>query len=316
MIKKLVKLCIYPFQILSRMPEPNMISLKQSMQNFREEILWSSQETDLKIICHGRSIVHTSSLPMALSSKWFLTVIGDILGNSSRLDNEVVTLCLPDFSRAEFLKAFEFMSRGICYPDSTDEMLQIQILLDLLRVNVNETKAHLTTRVKMNEPEVVIECEPVIKTEYDPEMEVDMTEYDPLRRNDTEFKPTKKVRPSDWLCCNICQAEFKHRKGLLKHLARHNSTQELQCPECGKSYKTPGDLALHKRISHGGRKYECRQCGSQFSAKAKARLHTIVHTDVPLYQCAICSDEFRAEATGKKHVEKAHGLNGNGNINK
>ena len=106
-------------------------TLFKQKEGFRENILLSCHQPDLHIFCNQGQTVHTSIFPIALSSKWFLTMLGDILGTSSRLDNEVVTLCIPDFSREETLKAVEYMTTGVCYPENAGEMLQIQTLLDI-----------------------------------------------------------------------------------------------------------------------------------------------------------------------------------------
>ena len=62
-----------------------------------EEVLASFTENDLRIVCSDGHTTYTSSLLFVISSKFMRNILTEIFEHRSRLDDEPVTMCLPDF---------------------------------------------------------------------------------------------------------------------------------------------------------------------------------------------------------------------------
>ena len=63
-----------------------------------KDILVSFTELDLRIVCRDGKETFTSSLLFAISSGYMRSILKEVFEHRSRLDEEIVTIFLPDFS--------------------------------------------------------------------------------------------------------------------------------------------------------------------------------------------------------------------------
>ena len=77
-----------------------------------KEVLTSFTENDLLIVCRDGHTTYTSTLLFVISSGYIRSILTDIFENRSRLDDEPVTMCLPDFDVCSVEGVIKVCSNG------------------------------------------------------------------------------------------------------------------------------------------------------------------------------------------------------------
>ena len=63
-----------------------------------KNVLKSFSQKDLRLVCRDNQVTYTSTLLLAISSGFLKGILREIFEHRSRLDDEPVTMYLPDFN--------------------------------------------------------------------------------------------------------------------------------------------------------------------------------------------------------------------------
>ena len=97
------------------------------------------------------------------------------------------------------------------------------------------------------------------------------------------------------LTCTYCSLEFKSKdkKQFLKHVSRHETGINFQCPECQKLFWNESLLSIHRRIHAEDGIIECSVCKSRFYSQFDLIAHVSAEHATPLvYSCDVCSARY------------------------
>jgi C2H2-type zinc finger protein len=88
------------------------------------------------------------------------------------------------------------------------------------------------------------------------------------------------------LACTLCGMEFKSKRELTNHEARHSTVKTFRCSECLCAYTTKASLDLHIVRKHGAINYTCNVCKREFSMKCDfdQHLRRALHRRVRLHK--------------------------------
>ena len=148
--------------------------------------------------------------------------------------------------------------------------------------------------------------------------------YDDVGTHNNHHKTEKQpeCRP-EIIQCSICDKDFKSRKGLVDHMASHNTP--LPCPNCDQSFKNKEILSLHQLI-HGNadddgilereginfsilpgkRPFGCVLCHKEFTSFQSLKYHSKEHQEeknVAVFKCDDCGKGYHSKPGLRYHVK-------------
>ena len=110
--------------------------------------------------------------------------------------------------------------------------------------------------------------------------------------------------------CSNCDANFKTRKALKKHIdSVHEGKVEYKCLKCGKSFSYKHTLKIHIDSIHEGKKPNCcSTCGKAFYKKEALKEHIdkIHDKKEPAHGCEICGKMFVNGNRVARHIKVVH----------
>ena len=94
--------------------------------------------------------------------------------------------------------------------------------------------------------------------------------------------------------CDFCQAKFKERKTLNKHVGSIHSLQNFKCDHCDFYTNRKDTLSRHKKkhdyeIEAGPSKFTCPKCPKQFLEKKNLNKHIMSIHSENKFKCHQCS---------------------------
>ncbi|KAH8384912.1 hypothetical protein KR200_005657, partial [Drosophila serrata] len=127
------------------------------------------------------------------------------------------------------------------------------------------------------------------------------------------------------LCCQKCEAIFKHDEQLLQHAqqTQHFPIQngEYLClglthtsRPCYLRFRTLTNMINHYQDTHMSSviserhvyKYRCKQCSLAFKTQEKLTTHMLYHSMRDATKCSHCHRNFRSTQALQKHMEQVH----------
>ncbi|KAH8252418.1 hypothetical protein KR038_010257, partial [Drosophila bunnanda] len=127
------------------------------------------------------------------------------------------------------------------------------------------------------------------------------------------------------LCCQKCEASFKHDEQLLQHAqqTQHFPVQngEYLClglthpsRPCYLRFRTLTIMINHYQDTHMSSviserhvyKYRCKQCSLAFKTQEKLTTHMLYHSMRDATKCSHCQRNFRSTQALQKHMEQVH----------
>ncbi|XP_033740217.1 zinc finger protein 665-like isoform X2 [Pecten maximus] len=110
--------------------------------------------------------------------------------------------------------------------------------------------------------------------------------------------------------CDTCEASFKTRFNLRRHMMVHMNSRPFSCEICGKNFRGADNLAKHLVRHSTDKPYKCEDCNKQFKSKGGLKIHHIVfHGDKGLskiegdsFKCAICGRVCGSYYALKSHI--------------
>ena len=97
------------------------------------------------------------------------------------------------------------------------------------------------------------------------------------------------------LTCTYCSLMFKSKdkRQFLKHVSRHETGINFQCPDCQKLFWNESLLSIHRRIHTEEGIIECSVCKSRFYSQFDLIAHASAEHATPLvYSCDVCSARY------------------------
>ena len=108
------------------------------------------------------------------------------------------------------------------------------------------------------------------------------------------------------LMCKECQASFKSKCGLLRHIQSKHKGVLYSCHHCGYKATQKGHLKNHQKSVHEGMKYSCNNCDYQATSKMGLLYHTRSKHYGIVYTCQYCNYEAKQQNHLKNHEESFH----------
>ncbi|XP_039608426.1 zinc finger protein 397-like [Polypterus senegalus] len=102
-------------------------------------------------------------------------------------------------------------------------------------------------------------------------------------------------------CCLECGKQFKHKRGLNRHMNIHTGEKPHYCSECGKSFLRKSYLQKHRRIHTGEKPHCCSECGKSFSMRSSLQSHRRIHTGEKPHCCSVCGKSFLRRSSLQSH---------------
>merc|ERR550534_879190 len=125
--------------------------------------------------------------------------------------------------------------------------------------------------------------------------------------------------------CSKCEASFRFKKSLEKHVASVHEEKKNKCSKCDISFRFERTLKKHIVSVHEARKNICSICEASFKFMRTLKKHIVsVHGEekpekclfkekevkkvrICSHKCLKCDLTFRFERTLKKHIASVHG---------
>lgn len=73
--------------------------------------------------------------------------------------------------------------------------------------------------------------------------------------------------------CSVCQASYKTRTHLRRHMMVHLHNRPYPCSDCGKGFNRKEHLNKHMEAVHSGTKHTCQFCGKEISRRDHLSRH-------------------------------------------
>ena len=108
------------------------------------------------------------------------------------------------------------------------------------------------------------------------------------------------------LMCKECQATFKTKGGLLRHIKSKHEGVLYSCHHCDYKATQRGHLKHHQESVHEGMKYSCNNCDYEVTSKMGLLYHTRSKHYGIVYTCQYCDYEAKQRNHLKNHEESIH----------
>ena len=141
--------------------------------------------------------------------------------------------------------------------------------------------------------------------------EVSSDDYESVDENELEsstarYKISQQTVPSDSSQCPQCNAVFKHRGDMLKHVRFKHEGVSFPCNQCDYKAMTQPHLKTHIESVHEGVKYPCNQCDHKATKQSHLKTHIeSVHEGVK-YPCNQCDHKATKQSNLKQHIKEVH----------
>ncbi|MBN3274640.1 ZN524 protein, partial [Polyodon spathula] len=107
--------------------------------------------------------------------------------------------------------------------------------------------------------------------------------------------------------CTVCSRAFPYRSYLERHRITHLEMKPYVCTDCGKAFKRSSHLARHRHVhSDAGKPFQCAVCQKGFREPGELVQHQRVHTGERPYQCQVCRMRFTERTTLRRHCQRKH----------
>lgn len=133
--------------------------------------------------------------------------------------------------------------------------------------------------------------------------------FRPISRRTHNRKNTTDTTVTKPHCCTRCDARFKARGDLARHvLTVHEGKKVYTCGECGKTFGHSGHLNRHKESVHQKRRrHKCNQCGDSFFQASHLQSHVQhVHDRRKPWGCHLCALRLATENGLRNHLRNLH----------
>lgn len=116
------------------------------------------------------------------------------------------------------------------------------------------------------------------------------------------------IEPTTTTKCNICDATFKNKYLLKRHIKNvHATAKPYKCDQCEGSFTSQVYLNAHKRYHNKERAYICSYCGKGFITTSDLNHHEKIHKETRNYACKQCPKAFKTSSDLYKHKMCVHG---------
>lgn len=107
--------------------------------------------------------------------------------------------------------------------------------------------------------------------------------------------------------CELCDATFKTKKTIQKHMKTNHANSIKPCQECDDVFFSYNQLEDHRLFHRTGKKHSCEVCKKRFSTSTGLRLHARNHVNYTPFKCDQCDQTFPCSAALQVHVVKHTG---------
>ncbi|XP_059475296.1 GDNF-inducible zinc finger protein 1-like isoform X1 [Neocloeon triangulifer] len=109
--------------------------------------------------------------------------------------------------------------------------------------------------------------------------------------------------------CDECPETFDKKILLTQHKERlHNLIKNYLCQVCGEGLSNPQSLKIHvARHVNKEKKFCCEHCDARFTRKDKLVFHTRTHTGEKPFECQVCSKKFIRKTKLDDHLRRHKG---------
>ena len=112
----------------------NILSLQWDNSQLLKSILANVQGQDLKITCKEGESVYTSTILLAMGSSLMRTIFSHTLERTLRVEDEMVSLCLPDFKKEAVKGLLSCLKVGVYNCTNQQQLDELQDLLETLQM--------------------------------------------------------------------------------------------------------------------------------------------------------------------------------------
>ncbi len=156
-----------------------------------------------------------------------------------------------------------------------------------------------------------------IKTEFDQDVKLDMSEYDSGNNANLEVDPLTQVKIEDLggSADNIDSVQTLQNEMSTEILAggsdkyeNKDGSVEFKCLQCEKTFKHKHTLSNHleQHKDPSEWKWKCDECFRTFATKENLRKHMDVHKDKNKIQCPHCPKKFAMHKYLNAHMNNKH----------
>ncbi|OXA45201.1 Zinc finger protein 62 [Folsomia candida] len=110
--------------------------------------------------------------------------------------------------------------------------------------------------------------------------------------------------------CTFCDAKFKEKHGLHRHIVSHVGEKHYPCGKCGVAFGSSGALRNHQFSHPTDKSFPCHFCSKTYKRQGDRHAHVLLaHPTTPHVpsDCPTCGKTFRNGTFLRKHVRLNHG---------
>jgi KRAB domain-containing zinc finger protein len=111
---------------------------------------------------------------------------------------------------------------------------------------------------------------------------------------------------AELITCKICFKQMKPQC-IYQHMKYvHTSVRDFKCKICDADFKTKEKLKRH--LDTHNRKFNCDQCTRKFSSQYELTEHLKWHEDPEVFKCSICKKSFSTRTSLTTHTKLHKGI--------
>ncbi|XP_045781455.1 zinc finger protein Xfin-like isoform X5 [Maniola jurtina] len=132
--------------------------------------------------------------------------------------------------------------------------------------------------------------------------------FAPVAKKVSQKSKSNETNPDDkTFTCHICNAQYKHKLSLHRHIRIHTGSYPYSCKFCDYKCMIKSSLTTHVRIHTGEKPFTCETCKFRFARKCDLVKHMKIHTNEKPYTCKICEFRFRLKSGLMEHIKTHSG---------